>query len=326
MSGQLDRWLLPQQELRFHLGLLRGIVQVGHVVLAPRKEGSELVKLLPFPLVERVVVTLGALDADPHEQPGGLRCQQRWLVLIGQHEVVLSRLLAPVVLVLLLFLVADRHSRDQLGDDRIPGGPFFELPGQPVFQSFWVGTVSVRRGLEEDHVLPVPRPFSGVRLGRQKLVDQPRAFRGRGVGDEFADFGTRRRAADEVEVHAANESFVVDQRGIGPVATNAVFQRTVEVQRGVANIAAGPADGHRVTDDRQELLFVGGSLQRWQLRLLCCRFLFTGLFGGLSGGGPPFPGFLGLGVGSGYDDGQQRAERQDQQTTHAGISLEKSDA
>ena len=116
-------------------------------------------KLAPFPGVGLVVVALGALDLDAHEDPRDLAGHLDGPGLVRQRERD-----GPV-------LVVAAGGGDHAGDDRIPGRVGLQPLGDPIFERVESDPVQVFvGGVETDHVAPVVGPVAGVFGGARASV------------------------------------------------------------------------------------------------------------------------------------------------------------
>ena len=141
-----------------------------------------------------MVVTLGALDLNAHENPRDLTGHLDGPGLVGQRE----RHGAV--------LVVAAGGRDHARDDRVPGRVRLQLLGEPVFKRVKPDPVQVLvGGVELDHFTPVVGPVAGVLRAVEQRIDQPGALVLGMVVDERLDLGRRRWMPDHVEIDAAHE-------------------------------------------------------------------------------------------------------------------------
>ena len=229
-----------------HLGLFFRVVSTRHVVGFVREERRQLMKLLALPTVERVIVTLGALNVDPHEEPGGLRGDLLRLVLKREGKVVRTVVLRPVVGSLLRLL---GRGGDQLADDPVPAGVLLELLREPVFQRLRVELLLLGRSVVQHDGAPVVPPVLRV-LGRfEQPVDEFAALLGVGVGDELFDRVRFREPARQIERDSPQKALIADDRSVGLVlGSNPLLQILVEVFRGEDETSADSGRGERLVN------------------------------------------------------------------------------
>ena len=213
-----------------------GVIDVHLVSVEPTQpaglaeERIELPERLLLPLVERVVVTLGALDLLPQKDPGRAAGRQRRVLVVDLADQKVHRTVEPV---------GPRLGGPGGGDQLMDQFVVRFVPGHRVPEVFQhavaVGQVAsvAPAGTTDQQVRPIRRPVLGVFGGVPRIVqqrlDQPLAFVIRAVDLERGQFLDSRDASDQVEVHPAAPHRIVDLVGrFDLVIVPGLFDRGVD--------------------------------------------------------------------------------------------------
>ncbi len=187
-----------------------------NAVLALRSDAAEesglAPELLARPFAERVIVALGAFQADAEEQPGRARRQVLRLALLGLVKRQRRRLAAAGVVVHVALIHLHRHG-DEIAHHAIVGDVVGELLAQPALDVGAEETLlEIGVGFGQQQIAPNVAEVGDVARTVEQPFDGALALVGGEIAEEAPRLGHQGDASDRVQRQAAQVRTVLGSR------------------------------------------------------------------------------------------------------------------